>query len=258
MVKAWLTSRVAAVRRTAARVRHRLTDAPAKPALPSHLAIFKVAEFEALRTELGFQTASAAMQELADRLVDALPGGEIWRVGRTTLEMALDGDSGDDLVQRLTRARAHLQQPILIDGLEVTFDILCGAAAIDPLRTISEAVDRASGALVQAQAVRSSVAISNGDDRRAETIGDFELSRALKAALDAHELRLFYQPKLHCRDDRVHSVEALLRWTHAELGAMPIERVIAAAERTGIIRALTDWVVRRAIAGCGDAGGAGP
>ena len=219
---------------------------PANSAPESHVAIFKVREFEALRAELGYATASAVMQELAERLTDALPGGRIWRIGRTTLEIAFAPIHPDHLHAQLVSARAHLQRPLAVDGLEVAFGIICGAAPLDAGVPISESIDRASGALVQAEASRSFVAVCSGGDVQASTIGDFALARALKAALDAQELQLFYQPKLNCRTDAIQSVEALLRWTHADLGAMPIDRVIAAAERTGIIRSLTDWVIDRA------------
>jgi EAL domain-containing protein (putative c-di-GMP-specific phosphodiesterase class I) len=185
------------------------------------------------------------MAELSDRLSNALAGGQVWRIGRTTLEIAFSPVDPEQLHHQLVRAREHLQQPLVIDGLEVAFAITGGAAALNTGRPVSESIDKASGALVRAERSRSSISINDHDGRRADTIGDFALARSLKAALDAEELQLFYQPKLRCRTDEIASVEALLRWSHTELGAMPIDRVIAAAERTGIIRSLTDWVVQR-------------
>ncbi|HEX8556261.1 MAG TPA: EAL domain-containing protein [Sphingomonas sp.] len=220
-------------------------EAHLRPDHNTHVAIFKVRDFEALRSELGFAASGEIMNELADRLRDVFTGCDVGRVGRTTLEIAFV-ESGSDPRPQLLRARAHLQRPVQVDGLELAFAIACGAARLDPARPVSESLDRAGGALVDAQASQSFVAVSSDDRRRADTIGDLELARALKAALDANTLQLFYQPKLHCRDDTVRSVEALLRWTHRELGAMPIERVICAAERTGVIRSLTDWVIKRA------------
>jgi EAL domain-containing protein (putative c-di-GMP-specific phosphodiesterase class I)/GGDEF domain-containing protein len=213
----------------------------------THVAIFKVRDFEGLRSELGYVAAGNVMSELADRLRTVLPGCDVGRIGRTTIEVAFVAAEPDPLRAQLLRARALLQQPLVMDGLELAFGIACGVARLDAARPVSESLDRASGTLVDAQAFQSFVAIHSDDSRRADTIGDLELARALKAALDADTLKVHYQPKLHCRDDSVRSVEALLRWTHAELGVMPIDRVIAAAERTGTIRSLTDWVVGRAM-----------
>jgi len=70
----------------------------------------------------------------------------------------------------------------------------------------------------------------------------------LREALDGHQLRLHYQPKLNLADRRIDSVEALVRWNHPQRGSVPPDTFIALAERTGNIRRLTRWVLATAIA----------
>ncbi len=51
-------------------------------------------------------------------------------------------------------------------------------------------------------------------------------------------------------DERVRGAEALVRWTHPRLGPVSPAQFISAAEHTGVIRALTLYVVREALADC--------
>lgn len=68
------------------------------------------------------------------------------------------------------------------------------------------------------------------------------LQERLKRALEQNELELHYQPQLDIHDDRMIGVEALLRWTDSELGAVSPARFIPSAEDNGLMLPLGDWV----------------
>ncbi|MEH3106172.1 MAG: EAL domain-containing protein [Sphingomonas fennica] len=74
------------------------------------------------------------------------------------------------------------------------------------------------------------------------------LAADLARAVARDELFLVYQPKLDCRTGRINSAEGLLRWQHPVRGSISPADFIPVAERTGSIRALTCWVIERAIA----------
>jgi sensor c-di-GMP phosphodiesterase-like protein len=71
---------------------------------------------------------------------------------------------------------------------------------------------------------------------------DVSFRRKLSAALKNRELEVHYQPFVRLRDHRITGAEALLRWPGCQTG---IERLVARAEETGMIAALTDYVIAR-------------
>jgi EAL domain-containing protein (putative c-di-GMP-specific phosphodiesterase class I) len=77
---------------------------------------------------------------------------------------------------------------------------------------------------------------------------DTDLALELQLAIERHELSLAYQPKVEIRGGRLAGVEALARWHHPRLGAIPPDRFVPLAERYGSIDALTEWALRTGLA----------
>ena len=73
--------------------------------------------------------------------------------------------------------------------------------------------------------------------RRIGLIGD------LRTARERDEFRVFYQPKIDLRSQRVAHVEALLRWQHPVLGNIAPDEFIPLAEHCGLIHEITAFVL---------------
>jgi diguanylate cyclase (GGDEF)-like protein len=70
----------------------------------------------------------------------------------------------------------------------------------------------------------------------------------LAAAIEAGQLVLHYQPKLHLQTGRVIGMEALVRWQHPERGLLFPDAFIPLAEQSDLILSLTDKVLNLALA----------
>jgi EAL domain-containing protein (putative c-di-GMP-specific phosphodiesterase class I) len=71
----------------------------------------------------------------------------------------------------------------------------------------------------------------------------------LRRAIDRGQLVAHYQPQVSLENGglTVVSVESLVRWQHPDLGLIYPDRFISLAERTGLIGALTDFVLQEGI-----------
>ncbi len=72
----------------------------------------------------------------------------------------------------------------------------------------------------------------------------------MRNAIEQDQLVLYYQPKIDFQSCRVRGVEALVRWNHPNVGLVPPNQFIYIAERTGLIHALSRWVLRAALDQC--------
>ncbi|BBK00141.1 EAL domain-containing protein [Xanthomonas campestris] len=70
----------------------------------------------------------------------------------------------------------------------------------------------------------------------------------LDRAMRRGEIRVAYQPKLDLRDGRLRGVEALARWRRPQGDMIGPDRFIPLAEREGLIHALTQQVIDKAVA----------
>lgn len=80
----------------------------------------------------------------------------------------------------------------------------------------------------------------------AQALEKLELANMLRRALERQELVLHYQPIVDLATGRVTSIEALVRWMHPDKGLVPPQYFIDAAEASGVIIPLGEWVIRRA------------
>ena len=73
------------------------------------------------------------------------------------------------------------------------------------------------------------------------------LDNSLRRALERNQFELLYQPQISMQTGQTVGVEALLRWTHPELGAISPAEFIPVAESSGLILPIGEWVIRSAV-----------
>ena len=74
----------------------------------------------------------------------------------------------------------------------------------------------------------------------------FLVEQHLREAIEKQQLSLVYQPQVQILTGNIIGVEALSRWTHPILGPVSPAEFITTAERIGMIKPLTEWVLKTA------------
>lgn len=77
-----------------------------------------------------------------------------------------------------------------------------------------------------------------------EMVRLFQFESDLRKAIEKNELYLEYQPRIDAETKRVNGAEALIRWKHPKLGIVSPGEFIPLAEKTGIIKPISDFVIQ--------------
>ncbi len=80
----------------------------------------------------------------------------------------------------------------------------------------------------------------------ADALQRIALEHGLRKAMTSEELQVHYQPIFDMRSGRTTGMEALLRWTHPQLGSIPPTTFIQLAEATGMMIPIGSWALREA------------
>lgn len=72
----------------------------------------------------------------------------------------------------------------------------------------------------------------------------------LRRALEQQEFQVYYQPIVSLPERKIVGVEALLRWQHPQHGIVTPGEFLAAAEATGLIEPIGEWLLQTAGAQC--------
>jgi len=97
-----------------------------------------------------------------------------------------------------------------------------------------------------ASMTESRTAVIYSDEIGAQARQRLALGAALRKAVRAEQLTLYFQPKIRLADNSLAGVEALLRWFDPELGEISPARFIPLAEESDLILDIGHWVVEAA------------
>jgi diguanylate cyclase (GGDEF)-like protein/PAS domain S-box-containing protein len=218
--------------------------------------------FKGVNDALGTAAGDLVLKAVAYRLCKALgasstgttPRGDVLgRVGANAfviyMAVARDVNEVADMAQRLLDA---VSAPTDVGGSEILLSA-CMGISLQP-RDSGESLTLlrcAEQALRVAKQDANATFLFYDESIRADAGPQMTVETELRRALvNGDELRMFLQPKVDVRGCQVVGAEALIRWEHPVRGLVMPADFIPVAEKTGLIRQVTEWVLEQACRQC--------
>lgn len=220
------------------------------PSCAFALLLLDVNKFRAINEIYGHAAGDSVLIEIAGRIREIVgEEGVLARLGGDQFALIIDVPNQQMVEGVADMLLDVVKKPIQIGGtrLDVTASIGVSFGPADGTEAsgLLKAAERAAHA---AQHLGMGPVLIYHADLDAEEIARANLIRALPEAMSSGQLDLHFQPIIDAETGRCHCAEALLRWTHPELGRISPEAAIAAAEEGRLIGDLGAWIVDRALA----------
>jgi diguanylate cyclase (GGDEF)-like protein len=203
--------------------------------------------FKHINDTFGHHAGDDVLVALARRLAGALRSSDsLARFGGDEFIMLLEDVEGDEELRlAVDRVRAAVTSaPFIIDGRPHALAMTIGVVRADgSQRSRDDLIRDADTAMYCAKQLGSGgYAVFDGAMRE-HAGARTRVEHELRAALDAGELRLAYQPIVSLDDGRIVELEALLRWQHPERGLLEPLDFLDVAIESRLIVPIGRWVL---------------
>jgi diguanylate cyclase (GGDEF)-like protein/PAS domain S-box-containing protein len=217
------------------------------------LLLMDLDRFKEVNDTFGHHFGDVLLKQVAFRLRNQLHvddtvarlGGDEFAV---VLTSALDSNGVAMTARRILNS---LQQPFVVEGQVLEVGASIGIALYpqhgSDARTLMRRADVAMYATKQSNA---GFTFHERDEPESRVPDQLSLVVEMRTAIERNEFELYYQPKRHLHSGLVTRVEVLIRWNHPRRGLLMPVSFVPIAERTGLIKPMTDWILDKALQQC--------
>jgi diguanylate cyclase (GGDEF)-like protein/PAS domain S-box-containing protein len=215
----------------------------------SAVMLMDIDDFKLLNDSLGHEAGDSALAAVAGRLSDVLrPADTAARLGGDEFAIFVEDISSPDEAVRIgERVLTAVQKPLELGNRRLSLRSSLGVALAEPGKQASDELLRnADVAMYRAKSqYRGGLALYESA-MHAEVLHRLQVIEDLQVARGRGQLLLHYQPIVALARDEIVGFEALIRWNHPTRGMVPPLAFIPAAEDTGLIIEIGEWVLGEA------------
>jgi diguanylate cyclase (GGDEF)-like protein len=205
--------------------------------------------FKAINDTLGHPTGDQLLREVARRMRATVRESDlVARLGGDEFVVMVENAGDHDALATFAgKILSAIHAPMVLQGHDVRISASIGLALCpDAGRDVPTLLANADLAMYRAKELGRNRLSEYSEDLGESAIERFEVEKGLRRAIENHEFRLHYQPKMDFRTGQMIGVEALIRWHHPDLGVLTPDRFIPMAESNGHIVAIGQWVIEEA------------
>jgi diguanylate cyclase (GGDEF)-like protein/PAS domain S-box-containing protein len=205
--------------------------------------------FKLINDSLGHSAGDKFLIQVSQRIQGRLRGGDVMaRLGGDEFAILMQRFDGDTAVIALAdRLLAALKEPFRVADNDLQTSASIGITTSRIGYTDTENVLRdADIAMYRAKAAGKARHALFDISLHAEAEGRLRLESDLRAAIAKGMLSAAYQPIYELKTARLVGFEALARWHHPELGPIGPDRFVPVAEESGLIVAMTTFMLHQA------------
>ncbi|HEY3054523.1 MAG TPA: EAL domain-containing protein [Thermoanaerobaculia bacterium] len=216
------------------------------------LLLMDLDRFKEVNDTFGHHFGDALLKQVALRLRNQFrPEDTVARLGGDEFAVVMpDPSDSTYIATSARRLLSALQQPFAIEGHVLEVGASIGIAVYPANGTDARTLLRRADVAMYASKQMQSGYTFHREDLESRSGDELSLVVEMRSAMERNEFELYYQPKLHLRTGLVTRVEVLIRWNHPQRGLLTPSAFIPVAERTGLIRSLTDWIFDHALQQC--------
>lgn len=215
------------------------------------LLMLDLDRFKEINDTLGHQTGDALLQQVGARLRNVLRDSDtVARLGGDEFAVLLPNVSDTNALRIAAAIHERLEKVYEVYEHSLYVGVSIGLAVFPQHGETAETLlQHADVAMYMAKRSNSGITLYDVD-RDEHSLTHLSVLSDLRSAVENEEFILQYQPKLSMRESTIDGAEALLRWNHPKQGLIMPDDFINAAEQTGLIKRLSNWVLDTAIRDC--------
>ncbi len=207
--------------------------------------------FKLINDTIGHNGGDAFLKVASERLCERLGANDFAaRIGGDEFVAVIKGLKDKmgavNLAGSILRA---INEPFVFDGRNFTFTCSIGVSGFPFDGGDSETLIKcAEIAMYKAKEEGKNCFKVYSEDLKQVVETEMELISDMRDALANNEFVLHYQPQIDSVAKKVIGFEALIRWNHPRRGMLSPGEFIGAAEKSGLIVPIGEWVIRQACA----------
>ncbi len=212
------------------------------------VVIADIDNFQAVNDGLGHDIGDRTLQASATILAEVFGRDTfIARSSADSFALILHNIDLHDVDEALRALAKRLEYNIEIEGNDIPLTMSLGVARFpEHGSNANEIFQNAGIALKQAKRVARS-SYQYFDQRFEQDLQSrLQTIRELRYSIERNSLRLLYQPQIRLHDKSIFGVEALVRWLRDGKELLAPQRFIPAAEDSGQIVAMGEWILHEA------------